>query len=92
MTTLKTITTTGTEQSDSGVVSTALALPENPNFPWGKDSPVHRHQNVSDLGVGIGIGDGGLAPREEWSMRWKHLAGRLKALWHRQSFEVGEEE
>lgn len=21
-------------------------LPENPNYPWGEDSPVHRHQPV----------------------------------------------
>lgn len=81
---------TGTEQSDSAAVSTALALPENPNFPWGKNSPVHRHQNVSDLGVGIGAG--GLAPRSEWSQQWKHLLGRLRSLWHRQTLEVGDEE
>ncbi|PNY26521.1 Uncharacterized protein TCAP_03553 [Tolypocladium capitatum] len=28
-------------------------LPTNANYPWGGDSPAHRHQNVTDLGEGI---------------------------------------
>lgn len=35
-----------------------VALPEedmplNPNYPWGVDSPLHRHQNVTGLGDGL---------------------------------------
>ncbi|KAG5936835.1 hypothetical protein E4U53_000141 [Claviceps sorghi] len=37
-------------------------LPKNPNFPWGGDSPLHRHQSVTALGAGI--------PRESLWTRW----------------------
>ncbi|KOS20058.1 hypothetical protein ESCO_005723 [Escovopsis weberi] len=28
-------------------------LPDNPNYPWGADSPLHRHQNVTNLSNGL---------------------------------------
>ncbi|OAQ68469.1 hypothetical protein VFPPC_04702 [Pochonia chlamydosporia 170] len=37
------------------------SLPNNPNYPWGGDSPVHRHQSVGQLGAGVA--EGGLLRR-----------------------------
>ncbi|KAJ3531469.1 hypothetical protein NM208_g8865 [Fusarium decemcellulare] len=97
LTTLKTVTTHRAEDSASGAdpypVPTGTivpldSLPDDPNYPWGKDSPVHRHRNVSDLG--IGTGEGGLSPRAEWRLRWENMVDRLKSLWRRQTLETEE--
>ncbi|KAI1069551.1 hypothetical protein LB507_008287 [Fusarium sp. FIESC RH6] len=58
LTTFKTVTTVQAEMSGSvwddyptptDKVAPSDALPSDLNFPWGDDSPIHRHQNVSDL-------------------------------------------
>lgn len=33
-------------------------LPNDPNFPWGGDSPVHRHQNTTELSEGVAQSQG----------------------------------
>ncbi|KAM5381916.1 hypothetical protein ACJZ2D_002704 [Fusarium nematophilum] len=98
-TTLKTVTLPSFVESWSGSVAYPTPtgtkapeneFPDNPNFPWGGDSPVHRHRNVSDLG--IGTGDGGLGPRAEWRLRWENAVDGLKSLWHRHRDDPDSEE
>ncbi|KAF4442438.1 MUC1-Extracellular alpha-14-glucan glucosidase [Fusarium acutatum] len=69
LTTLRTVTTVQTEE-ESGSVGDDYStrtdrVPEDPNFPWDNDSPIHHHQNSSELGPGEndGGGDGGLSKR-----------------------------
>ncbi|KAH7175485.1 hypothetical protein EDB81DRAFT_874330 [Dactylonectria macrodidyma] len=54
-------------------------LPDNPNFPWGGDSPIHRHQNTTELGDGTRDSD--LLPRSQWRRRWEDAMMRLQAIW-----------
>ncbi|KAF4510084.1 hypothetical protein G6O67_002004 [Ophiocordyceps sinensis] len=49
-------------------------LPGNPNYPWGGDSPVHRHQNVTELSHGI------MSGALEQSRRMSKVVGRLRAV------------
>ncbi|KAF4339420.1 extracellular alpha-1 4-glucan glucosidase [Fusarium beomiforme] len=61
LTTLRTVTKERAEESGSAgddCPTPTDRVPEDPNFPWGNDSPIHRHQNSSELGVGTGEGDG----------------------------------
>ncbi|KAG6000360.1 hypothetical protein E4U21_005552 [Claviceps maximensis] len=78
LTTLKTLVSTEKSSSEShasdGASSTNSVKPQatpdllkNPNFPWGGDSPIHRHQSVDALGAGI--------PKESLWTRW---AGKVK--------------
>ncbi|ODA78737.1 hypothetical protein RJ55_06120 [Drechmeria coniospora] len=55
-------------------------LPDNANYPWGGDSPVHRHQNVTELGEGI---VNGKAPQDAGTAlpRRTRIFDRLKILW-----------
>ncbi|KAG5917510.1 hypothetical protein E4U61_002685 [Claviceps capensis] len=73
LTTLKTLASTekGTSErqaSDSPSSTTVIEpqptpdLPKNPNFPWGGDSPIHRHQSIGQLGAGV--------PKERLWKRW----------------------
>ncbi|KAG6074282.1 hypothetical protein E4U33_002570 [Claviceps sp. LM78 group G4] len=73
LTTLKTLASTekGTsERQASGSHSSTTVtepqatpnLPKNPNFPWGGDSPIHRHQSIGQLGAGL--------PKERLWKRW----------------------
>ncbi|KAF4963219.1 hypothetical protein FSARC_8754 [Fusarium sarcochroum] len=96
LTTLRTITTVRGEESGSAAdsyptptdrVALSDSLPDDPNFPWGNDFPIHRHQNVSELG--IGTGDGGLSTRADWRVQWENVKDRLKGLWHGQALETG---
>ncbi|OAA48596.1 hypothetical protein NOR_01846 [Metarhizium rileyi] len=48
------------------------SLPNNPNFPWGSDSPIHRHQSVAQLGAGMV--EGGI-----WRRWAKKTIQKLKA-------------
>lgn len=45
----------------------ADSIPTNANFPFGMDSPVHRHQDVSAMGVGVPPDHMPVAPRKK---RW----------------------
>ncbi|KAH6605593.1 hypothetical protein Trco_004746 [Trichoderma cornu-damae] len=54
-------------------------LPRNPNYPWGADSPLHRHQNVTGLGDGLFGESSGLG---DWG---KTIATRLRALFKKQA-------
>ncbi|CAG7560712.1 unnamed protein product [Fusarium equiseti] len=94
LTTFKTVTTVQAEMSGSvwddyptptDKVAPSEVLPSDPNFPWGNDSPIHRHQNVSDLG--IGVDDGELSKRGDWRLRWENVKDKLKSLWHGQTSE-----
>lgn len=51
-------------------------LPSNSNYPWGGDSPMHRHENVTELNNGVarvGVEAGGLS--------WAKVLDKLKRLW-----------
>ncbi|QPH18786.1 hypothetical protein C2857_003883 [Epichloe festucae Fl1] len=72
-TTLKTLISTETGTSEPQASNdpaptpterpqTPPKLPNNPNFPWGGDSPTHRHQSVAALGAGV--------PRGSLWTRW----------------------
>ncbi|KAJ4263800.1 hypothetical protein NW762_005833 [Fusarium torreyae] len=96
LTTLRTLTTVQGEESGSAGdsyptptdrVAPSDSLPEDPNRPWGNDSPIHRHQNVSELG--IGTSDGGLSARTDWRLQWENVKDRLKDLWQGQALETG---
>ncbi|KAF4949459.1 hypothetical protein FGADI_8911 [Fusarium gaditjirri] len=63
-------------------------VPEDPNFPWGNDSPIHRHQNSSELGPGEGDGDGGLSKRTNWRLKWESVRDKLEGLWHGQALKT----
>ncbi|KAG6011324.1 hypothetical protein E4U43_008397 [Claviceps pusilla] len=73
LTTLKTLVSTekstSEPQASESTTSINTAQPQptanlanNPNFPWGGDSPIHRHQSVAALGAGI--------PEEGLWTRW----------------------
>ncbi|KAH7185734.1 uncharacterized protein B0J16DRAFT_342457 [Fusarium flagelliforme] len=94
LTTFKTVTTVQAEMSGSvwdgyptptDKVAPSEVLPSDLNFPWGNDSPIHRHQSVSDLG--IGVGDGEVSKRGDWRLRWENVKDKLKGLWHGQTPE-----
>ncbi|KAG6038180.1 hypothetical protein E4U41_004489 [Claviceps citrina] len=79
LTTLKTLISTergtpeprasdGPSSTSTANPKTTHALPKNPNFPWGGDSPIHRHQSVDALGAGIPKGS--LWTR--WANKVKH--------------------
>jgi hypothetical protein len=94
LTTFKTVTTVQAEMSGSvwddyptptDKVAPSEVLPSDLNFPWGNDSPIHRHQNVSDLG--IGVDDGEVSKRGDWQLRWENVKNKLKGLWHGQTSE-----
>lgn len=42
----------------TGSKAAGAKLPSNPNYPWGGDSPMHRHQDVTQLSDGTGISGG----------------------------------
>ncbi|KAF5641981.1 extracellular alpha-1,4-glucan glucosidase [Fusarium sp. NRRL 25303] len=91
LTTLRTVTKaqTGGELGSTGddYPTPTDRVPEDPNFPWGNDSPIHRHQNSSELGPGEndGDGDGGLSKRISWHPRWENVRDKLEGLWRRKS-------
>jgi hypothetical protein len=64
-------------------------LPDDPNFPWGNDSPIHRHQNSSELGIGTGDIDGSLNVKTDWRLQWENVKDKLKGLWHGEASETG---
>ncbi|KAI1049922.1 hypothetical protein LB506_001519 [Fusarium annulatum] len=93
LTTLRTVTKA---QTDGELGSTGDDYPtptdrvtEDPNFPWGNDSPIHRHQNSSELGPGEndGDGDGGLSKRISWRPRWENVRDKLEGLWRGQTLK-----
>ncbi|OAQ86250.1 hypothetical protein VFPFJ_00320 [Purpureocillium lilacinum] len=63
--------------------STGLApvtsLPNNPNYPWGGDSPIHRHENVTELNNGMARV--GVDARTYAWPRWAEVVDRLRTLW-----------
>lgn len=63
-------------------------LPENPNYPWGGDSPLHRHRNVTELGDGLDAGAKRI--RSSWSSRLGRIVDKVKRVWKRRG-EGGEE-
>ncbi|KAH7019139.1 hypothetical protein EDB80DRAFT_190105 [Ilyonectria destructans] len=63
----------------TGKKSSEDELPDNPNYPWGGDSPIHRHQNATRLGDGTRDRD--ILPRSEWKRRWETAVTRLRAIW-----------
>ncbi|PTD05972.1 hypothetical protein FCULG_00002210 [Fusarium culmorum] len=94
LTTFKTVTTVRAEEShsvwDDYPTPTDRAIPSevvpaDPNFPWGNDSPIHRHQNMTD--VGIGLDGGGVSKRSAWRRRWENVKGKINSLWHGQALE-----
>ncbi|KAL5587579.1 hypothetical protein FOVSG1_012715 [Fusarium oxysporum f. sp. vasinfectum] len=92
LTTLRTVTKAQTEESGSAgddYPTPTGRVPEDPNFPWGNDSPIHRHQNSSELGPGEsdGDGDGGLSKRINWRLRWENVRDKLEGLWHGQALK-----
>ncbi|ENH61743.1 hypothetical protein FOC1_g10014694 [Fusarium oxysporum f. sp. cubense race 1] len=92
LTTLRTVTKAQTEESGSAgddYPTPTGRVPEDPNFPWGNDSPIHRHQNSSELGPGESDGDsdGGLSKRINWRLRWENVRDKLEGLWHGQALK-----
>ncbi|KAF5722594.1 MUC1-extracellular alpha-1 4-glucan glucosidase [Fusarium mundagurra] len=87
LTTLQTVTKAHTEKESGSArddyPTPTERVPEDPNFPWGNDSPIHRHQNSSELGPGEndGDGDGGLTKRVNWRLRWENVRDKLEGLW-----------
>ncbi|KAG7412352.1 hypothetical protein Forpe1208_v008948 [Fusarium oxysporum f. sp. rapae] len=95
LTTLRTVTKVQSEQSGSAgddYPTPTDRVPEDPNFPWGNDSPIHRHQNSSELGPGEGDGDGdgdgGLSKRINWRLKWENVRDKLEGLWHGQALKT----
>ncbi|KAF9766542.1 hypothetical protein IL306_001038 [Fusarium sp. DS 682] len=93
LTTLRTVTKERAEESGStrdDYPTPTDRVPEDPNFPWGNDSPIHRHQNSSELGVGTGEGDGdgGLSERIDWRLQWDNVKDKLKRLCRGQALEA----
>ncbi|KAF5638703.1 extracellular alpha-1 4-glucan glucosidase [Fusarium sp. NRRL 52700] len=93
LTTLRTVTTAQT-QEESGSAgddypTPTERVPEDPNFPWGNDSPIHRHQNSSELGPDENDGDGdeGLSKRINWRLRWENVRDKLEGLWRGQALK-----
>ncbi|PNP60731.1 hypothetical protein FNYG_14491 [Fusarium nygamai] len=96
LTTLRTVTKAQIEEG-SGSAGDDYPMPtdrfpEDPNFPWGNDSPIHRHQNSSELGPGEngGDGDGGLSKRSNWRLRWENVRDKLEGLWRGQALKSGD--
>lgn len=96
-TTLKTSTTTSESIQGSpgvaypiptGTKSPSRDLPDNPNYPWGGNSPVHRHHNVTELKEGV---EGGLQGRGSWP-GWGDSIQKLKSLWQQQKQDMKEED
>ncbi|QGI96791.1 hypothetical protein CEK26_009860 [Fusarium fujikuroi] len=93
LTTLRTVTKaqTGGELGSTGddYPTPTDRVPQDPNFPWGNDSPIHRHQNSSELGPGEndGDGDGGLSKRISWRPRWENVRDKLEGLWRGQTLK-----
>ncbi|RGP67846.1 muc1-extracellular alpha-1,4-glucan glucosidase [Fusarium sporotrichioides] len=94
LTTFKTVTTARADESNSvwddyptptDRVTPSEVVPADPNFPWGNDSPIHRHQNMSD--VGIGLDDGRVSKRGDWRLRWENVKDKINSLWHGQTLE-----
>lgn len=57
-------------------------LPKNPNFPWGGESPINRHQNMTEMRDGPGGSD--LSFKEGASQpRWAKAFNQLTTLWRR---------
>ncbi|KAF4995709.1 hypothetical protein FGRMN_4955 [Fusarium graminum] len=95
LTTLKTVTNVRQGVSGSVVddyptptdrVTPSDGSPGDPNLPWGNDSPIHRHQNSSELGIGTSDIGGGLSARASWRV-WEKVKDKLKSLWHGQVSE-----
>ncbi|WXC58899.1 hypothetical protein SNK03_004794 [Fusarium graminearum] len=93
-TTFKTVTTVRAEESHSvwddyptptDRVIPSEVVPADPNFPWGNDFPIHRHQNMTD--VGIGLDGGGVSKRSAWRRRWENVKDKINSLWHGQALE-----
>ncbi|CEI60677.1 unnamed protein product [Fusarium venenatum] len=89
LTTFKTVTTVRAEESHSvwddyptptDRVTPSDVVPVDSNFPWGNDSLIHRHQNMSD--VGIGLDGGGVSKRVDWRLRWENVKDKINSLWH----------
>ena len=72
----------------SGTKAPVDELPPDPNFPWGKDSPVYRHGNRTELGIGIG---GDMGPRSGLQRRWENAIDRIKSMWSIGKAEAGED-
>ncbi|KAF4457285.1 putative MUC1-Extracellular alpha-1,4-glucan glucosidase [Fusarium austroafricanum] len=92
LTTLRTVTKARAKESGSAEgddTAPTDRVPEDPNFPWGSDSPIHRHQNSSELGIGTDDGDGGLSKRVDWRLRWVNIKDKVKGLWHGRALETG---
>ncbi|KAF0640189.1 hypothetical protein FPSE5266_05766 [Fusarium pseudograminearum] len=94
LTTFKTVTTVRAEESHSvwddyppptDRVTPSEVVPADPNFPWGNGSPIHRHQNMTD--VGIGLDGGGVSKRSDWRRRWENVKDKINSLWHGQALE-----
>ncbi|KAF4500305.1 MUC1-Extracellular alpha-1,4-glucan glucosidase [Fusarium agapanthi] len=93
LTTLRTVTKAQTEEESSSTgddyPTPTDRVPDDPNFPWGNDSPIHRHQNSSELGPGEndGDGDGGLSKRINWRLRWENVRDKVEGLWRGQALK-----
>ncbi|KAF5595360.1 MUC1-extracellular alpha-1 4-glucan glucosidase [Fusarium pseudoanthophilum] len=93
LTTLRTVTKAQTEEGSGSAgddyPTPTDRFPEDPNFPWGNDSPIHRHQNSSELSPGEndGDGDGGLSKRSNWRLRWENVRDKLEGLWRGQALK-----
>ncbi|KAF5644283.1 extracellular alpha-1 4-glucan glucosidase [Fusarium tjaetaba] len=93
LTTLRTVTKAQTEEGSGSAgddyPTPTDRSPEDPNFPWGNDSPIHRHQNSSELSPGEndGDGDGGLSKRSSWRLRWENVRDKLEGLWRGQALK-----
>ncbi|KAH7316468.1 hypothetical protein B0I35DRAFT_479309 [Stachybotrys elegans] len=61
----------------SGSELVATKLPDDPNFPWGGDSPVHRHGNTTELGEGVNPGQS-LNGRGLWAKLKQKLKQKQK--------------
>lgn len=97
-TTLRTVTTSDADTSShekesdypfptSQEQSNVDELPDNPNYPWGGDSPVHRHQPVTHPGEA----NNGAVPKHGMKRsRWDRAVSKAKAKWHESRQEEDE--
>nr|RBQ94819.1 hypothetical protein FVER53263_20957 [Fusarium verticillioides] len=87
LTTMRTVTKAQTEEGSGSAgddyPTPTDRFPKDPNFPWGNGSPIHRHQNSSELSPGENDGDddGGLSKRSSWRLRWEDVRDKLEGLW-----------
>jgi hypothetical protein len=65
----------------TGNLSPAERLPNNPDYPWGGDSPIHRHANVTNLEAGLGSSPNSKKKkRSVWRSKLETAFGRMTRM------------